>query len=455
MASRITVVGTGYVGLVTGACLAAIGHDVTCVDTRADLVRAIGEGRAPFYEPGLEPLLTKVLRAGRLRATSDLEQAVAGSDATLIAVGTPFHDGRIDLTAVTGAATQIGTALRRHPKYHVVVVKSTVVPGTTDTVVRSALESASGLRAGAFGLAMNPEFLREGTAVDDFMQPDRIVIGEWDERSGDAIAALYGPFDVPIVRTTLRNAELIKYSSNALLATLISFSNELGALCETIDGTDVEVVTDGLHLDRRLSPVVAGQRVYPGILGYIRAGIGYGGSCLPKDVAALRAFARERGLATPLLDAVEQTNGRRPEQVLDLLALAAGDLAGLTVAVLGVAFKEDTDDLRSSPALALINRLIDRGANVRVYDGIVKAETLQAVHAELAVCDSPERALTGADAAVVTMASPAFRHWDWTRLCGLMRKPIVLDGRNILRGVTLPENAVYLPIGRRYRTARA
>ena len=302
---RISIIGTGYVGLVSGACFAEIGHDCVCVDLDPSKVERINRGETPIHENGLEPMLKRLV-GKRLRATTDLRQAVLDSDITFIAVGTPFDGQRIDLTYIREAARQIGEALREKSSYHVVVVKSTVVPGTTDDVVRPVLEQASGKKAGAdFGVGMNPEFLTEGVAVDDFMKPDRIVIGGIDERAIDALDRLYSVFrDVDVVRTDPGTAEMIKYTANSLLATLISFSNEIANLCAA-QKVDVADVMKGVHLDRRFSPILAGgERVTPGLIADPWPGAGFGGSCFPKDVRALIAHGTSGGANMQLLSSV-------------------------------------------------------------------------------------------------------------------------------------------------------
>lgn len=451
---RVTVVGTGYVGLVTGAALASINHEVVCVDVQADRVKLINDGHAPFHEAGLPELLRAGLEAGNFRATTDLREAMADSEISLIAVGTPPSgaDGEgVDLSYVEAAAGQIGQVLREMDGYHVVVVKSTVPPGTTDTVVRLAVERASGRKAGEFGLCMNPEFLREGSAVEDFMYPDRIVIGEWDARSGQKLEDLYTPFDCPKPRTSLRNAELTKYASNSLLSVLISFSNEIANFCEAVPGTDVETVMDALQLDKRFSPVVKGQRITPGVLSYLRAGVGFGGSCFPKDVNALRVFAREHQIETPMLDATMLVNKQRPQQVVALIEQAVGgELRGCEIALLGLAFKPGTDDLRESPSLTIIRHLLDGGAKVRAYDPVASSAAEDLLDLErVTLCDTPEELLSGADAAVIATAWTEFAEWDWSSLCKLMRRPVIVDGRSVLRNVKLPDEAIYQPIGQK------
>lgn len=447
---RITIIGTGYVGLTTGVGLASVGHHVTCVDIVPERVEAINAGRSPFYEPGLDALLAEARGSGRLDATADLAPAVAASEVTLITVGTPQRDDGIDLSYIAEAARQTGAALRDSDRYHVVAVRSTVVPGTTDTLVRTLLEETSGRRAGeGFGLCMNPEFMREGSAVDDFKRPDRVVIGQWDERSGETLARVYESFDCPKVFTTLRNAEMIKYAANSLLATLISFSNEIAALCEATPGTDVELVMKGVHLDRRLTVNAGGERVHPEIVSFLRAGCGYGGSCFPKDVNALRDYARGRGVEPRILDAVVETNEGRPAQVVGLAERALGRLDGAAVAVLGLAFKPDTDDLRESPALTVIRLLTERGASVRAYDPVLETEpdALRAAGGDVHFCRSLGDALRGADAAFVITSWREFAEADWAALAGLMRRQVVVDGRNFLRGVRWPESVTYLGVG--------
>ena len=301
-------------GLVTGACLASIGHSVVCVDAAADRVDILNSGRAPFHEDGLNELIADGIAAGCLSGTTDLGAALAESEVSIIAVGTPAVDGRIDLSAVETVGRQIGRLLPAMGRFHTVVLKSTCVPGTADTVLRRALEEESDMKAGEFGLCMNPEFLREGSAVKDFAEADRIVIGAWDAASAATLEALYADFSCPKLVTTLRNAEMIKYTANTLLATLISFSNEIAALCETVPGLDERVVMEGVHLDRRLTPLADGKPVPSGIQAYIRAGIGYGGSCFPKDTLALKAFARDKNVETPVLDAVIATNDERADR---------------------------------------------------------------------------------------------------------------------------------------------
>ena len=370
---KVSVIGTGYVGLVSGVCLAERGHDVTCVDVDASKVEQINRGVPPIHEEGLQPLLKRNLDQ-RFRATMDLRQAVLDSEISLIAVGTPFDGDQIDLRYIKEAARQIGAALQAKSSYHVVVVKSTVVPGTTDGVVLPILEQASGKRAGPdFGVGMNPEFLREGSAVADFLNPDRIVLGALDDRTAKAMGELYVPFaGVDRLCASPRTAEMIKYAANSLLATMISFSNEIGNLCAAVGGIDVLEVMKGVHLDKRLSPILStGERITPAFVTYLEAGCGFGGSCFPKDLKALVAHGRNAGLPMRLLEAVVQVNESQPKQVLTLLRRQFPALKGVRVSVLGLAFKPGTDDIRESPALPVVRELLAEGAVVTAYDPVV------------------------------------------------------------------------------------
>lgn len=431
---RISIIGTGYVGLVTGACLAEKGHEITCVDIDPARVGALNRAESPIFEAGLDDLLRRNV-GQRLRATTELDAAVADSELTLIAVGTPFDGNSIDLTAVLTAARQIGAAIKRKPAYHTVVVKSTVVPGTTDGKVLPALESASGKKAGVdFGVGMNPEFLSEGEAVNDFMFPDRIVLGGIDERSIDKLDEVYKPFaDAPRVRTNTRTAELIKYTSNALLANLISFSNEIANLGSVLGNIDSVEVMRGLHLSQYFRNRNA--EGLPPITAFLKAGCGFGGSCLPKDVKALIAHGKKVGQPMPLLQAVIDTNQKQPEQIVNLLQKHWLKLSGRTIAVLGLAFKPGTNDVRESPAFPIMRALLDQGAVLRAYDPVAMPDA-QRVFKEPRVtyCDSLKAAIAGIDAAVVVTP------WkEFAELPALLDASAVLvDGRRAFDKRSVP-----------------
>ena len=431
----ISVIGTGYVGLVSGACLAERGHTVVCVDLDPEKVASLNRGEATIHEKGLEPLLRAHV-GERLRGTTDLHRAVAETEVTLICVGTPTAEGDIDLGAVVQCARDIGGELARRPDYHVVAVKSTVVPGTTDDVVRPTLEEASGRRAGPdFGVGMNPEFLTEGQAVADFMHPDRIVIGGMDERTRDALAQVYRSFQgVPLLRVTNRTAEMIKYASNAMLATQISFANEIADLCEAVGGVDAVDVMEGVHLSHYLQPRVPGtsRRVRAPLASFLEAGCGFGGSCLPKDVAALAAQGRRLGRPMRVLEAVLETNAGRPGSMIRLLERHFPELTGIRVTVLGLAFKPDTDDMRESPAIPVIGELLARGARVRGYDPVARETAREALSDfDLEYAGTLEEAVQGADALLLVTRWPEFRRLA-ELLDGLDSPPLVVDGRRML-----------------------
>jgi len=431
---NIAIVGTGYVGLVSGVCLAHLGHRVVCVDIDEAKVERINRGETPIHERRLDELLSATV-GRQLTATTDLAAAVAASEVTLIAVGTPFDGERIDLSFIEVAARQIGEALTSRESYHLVVVKSTVVPGTTEDVVLPLLESASGKKAGTdFGVGMNPEFLREGEAVGDFLDPDRIVLGGIDERSRDTLAELYSVFpDVDLVRTSPRTAETIKYAANSLLATMISFSNEIAGLCTAVGGLDVAEVMRGVHLDRRLSPILAdGGRLTPGFVSYLEAGCGFGGSCFPKDVKALIAHGQLAGAPMPLLDSVIEVNEKQPLNVVDLLRDGLGVLEGKRIAILGLAFKPNTDDMRESPVIPVARALAQAGARLAAFDPIAEDEARKAMaDVEIEYAGSLEAAIEGADALALMTRWDEFERLP-ALLAGRDSQPLVVDGRRML-----------------------
>jgi UDPglucose 6-dehydrogenase/GDP-mannose 6-dehydrogenase len=431
---NVSIIGTGYVGLVSGVCLAEKGNRVTCVDVDQKKVDQINQSIPPIYEKDLEGLLRKNVNT-TFTATTDLEKSIMETDISLIAVGTPFDGKEIDLRYIKEASRQIGMALKNKSTYHVVVVKSTVVPGTTDEVVLPVLEDASGKKAGIdFGVGMNPEFLREGEAVQDFMIPDRIVLGGMDEKTINALKEMYSAFDgVDILKTNNRTAEMIKYTSNSLLATMISFSNEIGNLCAAIGGIDVVEVMKGVHLDKRLSPIMgSGERITPAFTTYIEAGCGFGGSCFPKDVNALSAHGKKLGKPMWLLDSVMRINEQQPRQIIYMLEKHFSSLADIEIAVLGLAFKPGTDDMRESPAIPIITELSARNARIRAYDSVAKKEAMKLFSdKKIVFCDDLNQAVHGADAILVLTRWDEFR--DLHRIISQFeRQPLVIDGRRML-----------------------
>jgi len=431
---NVSIIGAGYVGLVTGLCLADRGHRIQCVDVDEERIDRLSKGILPIHETGLGELLELHL-GGRFLPTGDVHTAVKESELTIIAVGTPVGRGAIDLSYVAAAAKSVGEVLAHKDDYHVVLVKSTVVPGTTDEMVRPVVEAHSGKRSGEFfGVGMNPEFLREGQAVEDFQKPDRIVLGADDSRSLAVMKRLYADFgSAPLVCTNTRTAEMIKYASNALLATMISFSNEIGNMCAVAGGVDVVDVLGAVHLDKRISPIDAdGSRTTPAITSYLQAGCGFGGSCFPKDVRALIHWSQDRDRPVRLLNAVLETNERQPHELIALLHKHFDDLRTLRVAVLGLAFKPGTDDIRESPALRVIPELLRLGVVVSAYDPIAINQARLALRDHnVFYAPSLETAVSDADAVMLLTGWPEFQ-----RLPELIRTretlPLVIDGRRVL-----------------------
>ena len=367
---NLVVVGTGYVGLVSGVCLAAKGHHVTCIDVNPKIVEMLNQCKPHIYERDLPELLTDVINSGNFVATTDLFTALSDTDLVLVAVGTPSENGVIDLSYIKNVSKSIGDYMRTNDHPLAVVIKSTVVPGTTDTVVKQEIELASAMKFPEFGLGMNPEFLREGEAIQDFMEPDRIVLGYEDERTLKLLEELYEPWSCDKVRVNTRTAELIKYANNALLATQISAINEIANVAAAIGGIDTMDVVNGVTLDKRWNPIINGKRANPEILTYLIPGCGFGGSCFPKDVQALRSLGVAQGLDMHLLNSVLDINDAQPIEVVNILERHLGDLTGKHVLILGLAFKPDTDDVRESASLKIINRLSKHGVSISAHDPI-------------------------------------------------------------------------------------
>ncbi len=407
------------------------GHGVTIVERDPRIVAALQAGAPPFSEPGLEGALRQAVDEGRLRATDDLDAAVRASSVVFLCVGTPLAgDGSIDLRQVVEAASQVAGVDCRDGARRTLVVKSTVVPGTTEQTVAPLLARSEA----SWGLAVNPEFLREGQALADALRPDRIVIGACDPQSAAMLDDLYGGFESPRVHLPPATAEMIKYTSNALLATLISFSNEIADICEQLPGVSAADVFRAIHLDRRLSPAWDGEWVTAEIASYLLPGCGYGGSCLPKDLSALIHFARERGVEPALATATRRVNETRPQRLVEQAARRLDGLDGRTVAVLGLSFKPDTDDMRSSPAIPIVDALLEAGARVRVYDPAATPHARErwGERTALHYAEALDEALEGADAALLVTSWREFRELDAARVSALMRRPLVLDGRGML-----------------------
>ena len=412
---KITIVGGGYVGLVTGACFADIGHDVTIIDVDSAKVAMINEKRTPIFEPGLEKILYQTI--GKNLQASISYDSVSTSDLTFICVGTPPNDdGSANLSYIESASRSIGTALQKSTGFYVIVVKSTVPPGTTETVVRPAVLASAHKTEDDIGFAINPEFLREGHAIEDFRQPDRIVIGSHHPRAGDRVAEVYRDFSAPVVRTGLAAAEMIKYTSNAFLATKISFANEIGNICKEL-GIDVYEVMKGVGLDRRIGPL------------FLNAGAGFGGSCFPKDVSSLSVLAGRAGVDPKILRAVLEVNEEQPHRLVALLEKKAGNLSGKRIAVLGLAFKDNTDDVRDSRAIPVIRDLQKKGARVVAFDPMA-GPNMQKIFPAIEYAGSAREALKGADGCLVMTEWPEFGRID--KEFDLMTHKIVIEGRRIL-----------------------
>jgi UDPglucose 6-dehydrogenase len=432
---RVAMIGAGYVGLVSGACVADFGHQVVCVDKDADKIATLRRGEVPIYEPGLHDLVRANVKEGRLSYVTELAEAVRGASAVFIAVGTPSRrgDGHADLSYVYDAAREIATALNG---FTVVISKSTVPVGTCDEVERIIYEKRPDADV---AVVSNPEFLREGAAIHDFKHPDRVVVGTQDERARKVMAEIYRPLSLnqaPILYTARRTAELIKYAANAFLATKITFINEIADLCEKV-GADVQEVAQGIGLDNRIGPK------------FLHAGPGFGGSCFPKDVRALVKTAQDYDVPLRILEAVAAVNdSRKRAMARKVSAMFAGVLRGKTVAVLGLTFKPNTDDMRDAPSLALITALQDLGARVRAYDPAGMGQA-QALLANVAYCENAYDCAEGADALVIATEWEQFRALDLERLRDLMACPVVVDLRNVYRPEEMQRHGfAYACVGR-------
>ena len=433
---RVVVVGTGYVGLVAGTCFADSGNDVTCVDVDETKIAALRRGEVPIYEPGLEELIERSASAGRLKFTTDLPAAVKKAEVVFIAVGTPQgEDGSADLQYVLAAARSIGRSLG--DGYTVVVDKSTVPVGTSRKVAAEIREVAPGKD---FDVVSNPEFMKEGAAIEDFLSPDRVVIGTSSERAQAVMGELYAPFSRRsnrILFMDAESAELTKYAANAMLATRISFMNELAGLCEKV-GADVDHVRQGLGSDGRIG------------LSFLFPGPGFGGSCFPKDIRALHSTARENGLDFALLASVDRVNEQQ-KQVLLKKALKhfGGDLAGKRFGVWGLAFKPKTDDMRESPSIPLIEGLLGKGAHVAAHDPVAHGTARRIFGDRIGYADTPYGAVEGADALFVVTEWNEFRRPDFDRLKASMASPVIFDGRNVFDPRRMNERGfTYYGIGR-------
>jgi UDPglucose 6-dehydrogenase len=406
---NLSVIGTGYVGLVTGACFAKLGHHVTCVDIDQEKIRKINNGISPIFEEGLDDLL--LTYKDKIAATADYSSALQKSDITFLCVGTPsLKNGNIDLTFIKESTKQIAAVLKNKNSYHLVVVKSTVLPGTTQGVVLPLLEQFSGKKIGSdIGLTMNPEFLKEGVAIKDFLEPDRIVIGSYDEKSKTMLRELYQNFSCPIIETSLSAAEMIKYASNAFLATKISFINEIGNICKKLSIDTYDVAT-GMGLDKRIGRP------------FLDSGIGWGGSCFPKDVDALIAWAKEIKEHIRIIESTKAVNTDQPLRLVEILKKYIPKLKGKTIGVLGLAFKPNTDDIRDSRAIPIIKELLRNGAHIKAYDPQAM-HNFKTLYPTIDYCSTASEVLS-ADAILITTKWKEFTTLDY-------QGKIVIDGRRL------------------------
>jgi UDPglucose 6-dehydrogenase len=428
---KIAMIGTGYVGLTTGACFAKVGHEVVCVDSDSAKIEMLNQGGIPIYEPGLEEIVRENTSAGRLRFTTDIGSAVHASQVAFIAVGTPTSEnGDPDLTYVENVARDIATNMR---EYHLIVEKSTV-PVQTHKWIRTTIERYN--KDGTpFDVASNPEFLREGSAVDDFLHPDRIVVGVESDRARKLMTAVYEPFNAPLVITDIASAELIKHASNAFLAMKISFANALSIVCEA-SGADVRRVTEGMGMDDRIGPA------------FLSAGVGYGGFCFPKDLRAFIRIAEEMGYDFRMLREVENVNADMKRRFVEKIRGVLWNLRDKNIGVLGLAFKPNTDDMRFAPSIDIIADLVRRGAKVKAYDPQAMDRARKIIPG-IEFCDKAEDVADNADLLALVTEWPEFRKLDLAALKQRMRVPVICDGRNVFERSEVEQlGFTYLGIGR-------
>jgi len=409
----ISIVGTGYVGLVSGVCFAELGHNVMCIDNNKDKVEMLRNDVIPIYEPGLEELVKANKREKRLSFSTDIKEGVEHGKIIFIAVDTPSKsNGEADLSFVEEVSRQIASHLS---EYRLIVEKSTVPVQTGEWVMKTIQET---IRPGVeFDVASNPEFLREGTAINDFLKPDRVILGVTSDRASSLLVKLYEPLNAPLLITDIRSAELIKHSANAFLAVKISFINSIANICDIV-GADVAKVARGIGLDKRIG------------MHFLNAGVGYGGSCFPKDVSAFINISDQVGYDFKILKAIQEVNYEQHKVVVNKLKKSLGDLSGKKIAVLGLTFKPDTDDLRNAPALTIVRRLREEGAEVRVYDPVAMKRAREILN-DIKFCEDSYEAAEDADAAVIITEWSQFRFLDLHKLKSLMRRALIVDGRNI------------------------
>ncbi len=431
--TRIAVFGLGRVGLTTSVAFASLGHEVVGYDIDSTKVAMIAEGKQPFHEARLSELLKKVIKSGKFTATDKIGKSIRNSNFYVICVGTPSApDGSMDTTQLIGASRTIGDALKGRKDFPIVVVKSTVLPGTTDGLLAPTIKKTSGLDSSSFGLCMNPEFLREGTGIEDTLNPDRIVIGSNTTKTGDLLEDFYRDFDCVKWRCNIITAEMVKYATNAFLATKVTFANEIANMCDVF-GIDSDKVLEGVGLDSRINPK------------FFVPGVGFGGSCLPKDVKAAISESRGRGYDPRLLQSVLEFNERQALKTVDILEKEVGKIEGKRIAVLGIAFKAGTDDVRESRALLIIHELQRRGAIVTVHDPVAKLEGLR-FETNVEVATTAKQALKGSSGCIIQASWDEYKKLGKTEF-STMKKAVVIDGRRTLKWDGLPKEIIYRRIG--------
>ncbi len=433
--SNICVIGTGYVGLVTGACFSDLGNEVICMDVDAQKIEGLKKGQLPIYEPGLEEIVKRNYEAGRLKFTTDHTEAVPTADFIFIAVGTPQSDnGGADLTYVQSAAATIAKYLRGNT---IIINKSTVPIGTGDWVAGIVESSLNGNRSSAsFAVVSNPEFLREGSAILDFNNPDRIVLGSTKRAAAEKVAELYSALNAPTIITDLRTAEMIKYASNAILATRISFINEIAQMCDAL-GANVKVVAEGMGYDKRIGS------------SFLQAGVGYGGSCFPKDVKALAHMAEQSNLHPQLLLAVMDINDDARRFFVQKVERSLGSVSGRTIGVWGLAFKPNTDDMREAPSIDIISALVRKGATVKAYDPVAMEVARKYLPGGVEYCNDLYEVAEHADAVLLITEWNQFKQIDFSRVKELMNKPVLFDGRNLYDPAEMARQGfIYRSVGR-------
>jgi UDPglucose 6-dehydrogenase len=422
---RISIVGTGYVGLCMAIGLASKGYKVITATHNQEKAALINKGTPPFYELDLQESLQKVVRKGSLRCTLDREEAILNTDITFIATATPSQsNGSINLQHIKNSTHEIAEALYKKDTYHLMVVKSTIIPGTTQNILKPILEKHSNKQCGVhFGLCMNPEFLREGSALYDTLNPDRIIIGEHDKKSGEILEALYKDFygeNMPtLIRTNLSTAELIKYANNAFLATKINFINTIANICQKIPNTDVTIIAKAIGLDKRINPY------------FLDAGLGYGGSCLPKDIKALTSFSKKLGYNPPLLKALLQLNDTQPQQAIELVKKHLSTLKGKRISILGLAFKPNTDDMREARSIPIISHLLKEGAEIKAYDPVAISNAKLIFRDKIEYTYSAIECLKNTDCCIIVTEWSEFKKLKPEDFTKNMNQPILIDGRRI------------------------